>query len=109
MKIALFETGYWERAACRRLLPDHEVACTREPLIREEAEVFRSERRDTEADLRALLADHVLLRFPNVIVTPHIAFDTDGALRRIIDTTLENIVAFAQGRPRNVVADSGGK
>jgi D-lactate dehydrogenase len=79
-----------------------------EPLIREEAEIFRSERRDTEADLRALLADHMLLRFPNVIVTPHIAFDTDGALRRIIDTTLENIAAFAQGRPRNVVADSGG-
>lgn len=109
MKIALFETGYWERAACRRLLPDHEVACTREPLIREEAEVFRSERRGTEDDPRALLADRVLPHFPSVIVTPHIAFDTDGASRRIIDTTLENFAAFVQGRRRNVVSDVGDK
>ncbi|MCL4765541.1 MAG: hydroxyacid dehydrogenase [Hyphomicrobiaceae bacterium] len=74
-----------------------------EPLLRDEAEIFRGERQDTNAELRALLASHVLLRFPNVIVTPHIAYDTEDALRRILDTTIANIRAFAQGRPQNVV------
>lgn len=74
-----------------------------EPLLRDEAEIFRGDRQDTHAELRALLANHVLLRFPNVIVTPHIAYNTEDALRRILDTTLANIKAFAQGRPQNVV------
>jgi D-lactate dehydrogenase len=74
-----------------------------EPLIREEAEIFRNDRRNSDTDLRALLADHVLLRFPNVIVTPHVAYDTDEALRRILDTTIANIEAFARGQPRNLV------
>jgi len=74
-----------------------------EPLIREESAIFRSPL-TTEYDLRALVANHVLLRFPNVIVTPHIAYNTDDAVGRIIDVTLENIRAFARGKPQNVVA-----
>lgn len=75
-----------------------------EPLIRDEAEIFRANGWDPNADLQELLASHVLLRLSNVIITPHIAFNTDGALRRILDTTLSNIQAFARGRPQNVVA-----
>lgn len=77
-----------------------------EPLIREEAEIFRSDRHDTDTELRALLADHALLRFPNVVVTPHVAFNTDEALQRILDTTLANIEAFACGTPQNAVSVS---
>lgn len=74
-----------------------------EPLIREEAQIFRAA--STEGyDLRALVANHVLLRFPNVIVTPHNAYNTDSAVRRILETTLANIEAFARGEPRNVVS-----
>ena len=51
-----------------------------------------------------MLADHALIGLPNVIVTPHIAYNSHEALGRIIDTTLENIRAFAAGTPRNVVA-----
>lgn len=41
-----------------------------------------------------------LLTFPNVLVTAHQAFFTEDALRRIAQTTLENITAFARdGRP----------
>jgi len=75
-----------------------------EPLIREEAEVFRDDGAPGKYDLKALVANHVLLRFPNVIVTPHNAYNTDSAIRRIIETTLDNIEAFAQGKPKNVVA-----
>ncbi|RDI57174.1 hydroxyacid dehydrogenase [Microvirga subterranea] len=75
-----------------------------EPAIREEAEIFRAEAVPVAYDLRALVANHVLLRFPNVIVTPHNAYNTDGAIQRIIETTLGNIEAFVRGEPRNVVA-----
>jgi D-lactate dehydrogenase len=96
-------------SALVRALADRKVGAAgldvlpEEPLLRDEAEIFRGERQDTNAELRALLASHVLLRFPNVIVTPHIAYDTEDALRRILDTTIANIRAFAQGRPQNVV------
>ncbi|MEQ1866169.1 MAG: hydroxyacid dehydrogenase [Micropepsaceae bacterium] len=82
-------------AAGLDVLPD-------EPAIREEAELICSMFCDRH-DLRNLVADHVLLKMPNVIVTPHSAFNTREAVQRIIDTTIENIQAFALGRPRNVV------
>lgn len=74
-----------------------------EPLIREEAEIFRATTQKTY-DLKALVANHVILRFPNVVVTPHTAYNTDEAVHRLIETTLDNIQAFARGAPRNVVA-----
>ena len=74
-----------------------------EPLIREEAEIFRADAHADDHDLKALVANHVLLRFPNVIVTPHNAYNTESAVRRIIDTTVRNIEAFAADRPENIV------
>ncbi len=55
-------------------------------------------------DLTTVLADHVLLAHPRVIVTPHNAFNTTEALKRILDTTIANVQAFAQGQPANVVS-----
>lgn len=83
-------------AAGLDVLPD-------EPMVREEAELicrFFCEGKD----LRNLVADHVLLKMPNVVVTPHSAFNTREAVARITDTTLDNIKAYAEGRPRNVVS-----
>ena len=74
-----------------------------EPLIREEAEIFRQDKAVDASDLKALVANHVLLRFPNVLITPHNAYNTDSALRRIIETTIANIEGFAAGRPVNLV------
>jgi D-lactate dehydrogenase len=73
-----------------------------EPLLKDEAEVFRTDRH-SEPELRSLLASNVLLQFPNVLVTPHIAYNTEDAVRRIIATTLDNIEAFASGAPQNIV------
>jgi D-lactate dehydrogenase len=54
-------------------------------------------------DLKTILANHVLIDLPNVIVTPHNAFNTTEALERILETTVENIRAFESGAPAHVV------
>jgi len=84
------------RAAGLDVLPE-------EPVIREEAELLRAVF-TREHDLETLLADHVLLRLRNVIITPHSAFNTREAVQRILDTTHENIRAFIAGEASNLVA-----
>ncbi len=59
-------------AAGLDVLPD-------EPLIREEAELISSIYA-TQHDMREVVADHILLTMPNVIVTPHSAFNTREAI-----------------------------
>ncbi len=56
-----------------------------------------------EHNLKTILADHALIDMPNVIVTPHNAFNTHEALNRILDTTVSNIVAFLVGKPENLI------
>lgn len=73
-----------------------------EPMIREEAELICSYYCGRH-DLRNLIADHVLLRMPNVIITPHSAFNTREAVGRISKTTVINIEAFLRGKPENLV------
>lgn len=61
---------------------------------------------NTKADvekLRIAIANHALLEKPNVIITPHSAFNTSEAIERILATTTENITAFAAGTPHNIV------
>ncbi len=82
-------------AAGLDVLPD-------EPTIREESELLHSFYRQ-EHNLQTLLANSVLLRLRNVIITPHSAFYTTGAIYRIINTTIENINAFLTGNPQNLI------
>jgi D-lactate dehydrogenase len=56
-----------------------------------------------EEALRTTLENHYLINHPNVIVTPHMAFNTGEAVRRILDTTIENIRSFGEGSATNVV------
>jgi len=44
--------------------------------------------------LKDLVIAHLLREKPNVIITPHNAFNTKEALQRIIDTTINNIENF---------------
>jgi D-lactate dehydrogenase len=74
-----------------------------EPWLRDEAQIFRSATPPAPEGLRALVASHALLKLPNVIVTPHVAYDTREAVARIMSVTLGNIEAFAAGTPRHVV------
>jgi D-lactate dehydrogenase len=78
-----------------------------EPLLREEAEIFRPGAPLSPDRLRELVAENALIRLRNVVVTPHIAYDTQEALRRILATTLDNIEAFASSAPTNLVRRPG--
>lgn len=48
-------------------------------------------------------ADHPLVGLPNCLVTPHVAWSTLAARRRLMAVTAANVRAFLQGRPQNVV------
>jgi len=71
-----------------------------EPLISEERELLH---KNIEiSSYRDVMADQILLRHPKVIVTPHNAFNSEEALRRILDTTVSNIKNFQHHHPRNL-------
>ncbi|PLW82119.1 hydroxyacid dehydrogenase [Kineobactrum sediminis] len=75
-----------------------------EPVMREDTEVLRSVY-EQKHDLASLLADEVLLRMRNVVVTPHSAFNTREAVERILSSTIDNLELYAQDQqPDNVVA-----
>jgi glycerate dehydrogenase len=44
-----------------------------------------------------------LLRTPRTIITPHIAWATEASRKRLLAITVDNIEAFLQGTPQNVV------
>ncbi|MFA7314968.1 MAG: NAD(P)-dependent oxidoreductase [Candidatus Magasanikbacteria bacterium] len=56
-----------------------------------------------EKELRRTLMENILIDHPNTIVTPHNAFNSVEALKRITDTSLENIKAFISGKVQNDV------
>ena len=72
-----------------------------ETSIGEEAELLS--RQYNEDQLRTVVQNHALLRLPNVIITPHVAFNSEEAVQRIIETTVENIHGYLSGQPVNVV------
>lgn len=73
-----------------------------EGVIRDEMQFVLSDK-STDHDLRTVLANHVLIDMPNVIITPHIAFNTKEAVERILETTIDNIESFIKGTPQNIV------
>lgn len=54
-------------------------------------------------DFKKVLANQLFIDLPNVIVTPHNAFNTKEAIQRILDTTILNIKGFVSGEPVNLV------
>jgi D-lactate dehydrogenase len=72
-----------------------------EVAIREETELlYKNYKKES---LFTVLENHLLACQPNVIITPHNAFNSEEALRRILETTLENIRSFNQQKISNQV------
>jgi len=58
---------------------------------------YLTETRLKEDVVKNMLYDHILMEMPNVLITPHNAFNTVEALQRILGTTIENIKGFESG------------
>lgn len=54
-------------------------------------------------ELKNVVSNNYLINHPRVIVTPHIAFNTGEAVKRILDTTIDNINSFVSGQVKNRV------
>lgn len=78
-----------------------------EPFVQSPAAVLKESRtvpkKQQAHNDRAALFNNILIDHPRVIVTPHNAFNSVEAIERILDTTTQNIKAFAAGKPVNVV------
>lgn len=77
-----------------------------ERLIHEEAEMLANGAPSVQ-ELSSLVHNHMLLNNPRVIVTPHNAFNSEEAVRKIITTTVDNIASFLAGKPQNIVQELG--
>ncbi len=73
-----------------------------ECFVKEEKELLHPEFMKN-CDIKTILADHILLKKPNVYITPHNAFNSKEALLRILDTTIENIRSFRKKKPVNLI------
>ncbi len=70
--------------------------------LKEESELMK---KGPEAfkDFKTLFENQLLMDMQNVIVTPHIAFNTEEAVREIMETTAENLKSFAEGKVINQI------
>ena len=74
-----------------------------EELIIEEKRKSRKALTDNEKTI--IERNLSIIRRENVIFTPHIAFNTQEAAQRILDTTISNIKAYLEGRTENIIVD----
>lgn len=74
-----------------------------EGMIKDELNFLTSGQQLDNHNLKTVLQNHLLVDMPNVVITPHNAFNTWEALKRILDTTANNIKAFLAGQPVNIV------
>ena len=70
--------------------------------MKEERELLTEDFART-CDLRKVLEQHILIENPNVVITPHNAFNSQEALMRILETTIENVKGLMTGKAVNTV------
>ncbi len=66
---------------------------------------YLSQGHPKEEELKTMLQNHILMEMPNVLITPHNAFNSQEALQRILNTTLDNIQGFLDNKIQNVVPE----
>src|SRR5437868_13034934 len=88
------------RSDASKLVTEQIVADLQRVFSPEESHMRNPERL---AEIQRLKDNESLLSRPDVVFTPHIGFNSAEAVRRIDEVTVENIRAFAAGKPINVV------
>ena len=64
---------------------------------------FMAKNPNNPEELQTILRNHMLVSRDDVIITPHNAYNSKEAVEKIFATTLENIQAFLDSNPKNVV------
>lgn len=79
-------------------------------VLEEEGEIkdemkFLKEENVEGGTMKTIIENHMLMRMPNVLMTPHNAFNTREALERILATTIGNVKGFLTNSliPKNIV------
>ncbi len=73
-----------------------------ECVIKEDKQILTRQYQQS-CDLTTVLQNHMLIKDPRVVVTPHNAFNSQEALQRIMETTVQNITQQLQGELENQV------
>lgn len=100
---ALIETDALVTALEKRIIAGagldviEEECFTRDPLA------LLIDNHPEKKELKAVLENNYLIKNPRVIVTPHNAFNSHEAMQRLLFKTVENIRAWQQNNPTNVV------
>ena len=90
-QVALFELEDWEKRELQEgQLSSHSLLLSGDPLRPDHSE-FKGDS-VTPAEVISV-----------VVITPHLAFNSRQAVRRILQTTVANTMAFLEGKPQNVV------
>lgn len=100
---ALVETQAVAFALEKRILKGFGADVLEEEDIIQKEQHLVTEHYLRDANLKTLYLDHVLMGKPNVLITPHNAFNSIEALRLILDVTVDNIVHFTGQQPQNTV------
>ena len=72
--------------------------------IKEEKQLLHESGKEHQEKLKIIIDSYEILRNEKVIFTPHIAFYTEEALRRIMKTSTDNIKCFIKRKPQNVIS-----
>jgi D-lactate dehydrogenase len=100
--------GIIETEALVEALRDDIVAGAGMDVLEEEGEIkdeihYFDSHNPTVESLKTMLENHILMQMPNVLITPHNAFNTQEALQRILGSTMDSITSFVQGKHINGV------
>lgn len=71
-----------------------------EELIKEEKELLHKQ---CSSEIKTVMRDHMIFKRENVVFTPHNGFNSREAKKRILDTTINNIMGFNEGTAINKV------
>ncbi len=90
-QVALFALEDWEKRELQEgQLGSHSLLLSGDPLRPDHSE-FKGDS-VTQAEVISV-----------AVITPHLTFNSRQAVRRILETTVANILAFLEGKPQNVV------
>ncbi|MFA5954597.1 MAG: NAD(P)-dependent oxidoreductase [Patescibacteria group bacterium] len=102
--------GLVETDALVRALNDGTLAGAALDVLEEEGEIsdeftFLKNAGVSSDKFKIAFENHVLMSMPNVLVSPHNAFNTQEAMERIMGITYDNIHAFYDGKSKNIVTN----